>query len=143
MPRGHRAKAADELEMMDMDEAVAELEAAADEEAEQEKMITISTAYFYALQETLANIGRHDKLEANEWYLALQALLRDILLHQHRSDVSSTLTHCITLFYFLYPHTVDIVQFKFGVCVHILFLIMQFILNYGLNFFGELNLMNT
>jgi hypothetical protein len=57
MPRGHQAKAADELEMMDMDEAAAELEAAADEKAEQEEMITISAADFYALQETLADIG--------------------------------------------------------------------------------------
>jgi hypothetical protein len=59
MPRGHRARVVDEPEPMDMDEpaaVVAELEAAAEEVAEQKEMITISPADFYALQETLADI---------------------------------------------------------------------------------------
>jgi hypothetical protein len=88
MPRGHRARATDEPELMDMDEAVvavAEPEAVAEEKAEQEEMITIITADFYALQETLVDIrfeladmrrdAHQDKLEADERYEAQQAML--------------------------------------------------------------------
>jgi hypothetical protein len=92
MPRGHRARAADEPELMDIDKSIvatAEPEAVAEEEAEQEKTITISAADFYALQETLADIrfeladmrrdACQDKLEADERYKAQQAMLQAIL----------------------------------------------------------------
>jgi hypothetical protein len=59
MPRGHRARAVDEPEMMDMEDAaapelvepVAEPHVAdeEEEEAEQEEMITLKAADFYAL----------------------------------------------------------------------------------------------
>jgi hypothetical protein len=77
---------------MDMDEAAAatvEPEVAVEEEAEQEETITVSAADYRAMQHTLvdirfklANMQRdacQDKLEADERYLALQALLQDIL----------------------------------------------------------------
>jgi hypothetical protein len=59
MPQGHRARVADEPKLMDMDEEVATTakpKAMAEEKAEQEETITISTADFYALQETLVDI---------------------------------------------------------------------------------------
>ena len=52
MPRGHQARVADELELMDMDEATvaaAELEAAAEEEAEQKEMITVNAADYQTM----------------------------------------------------------------------------------------------
>jgi hypothetical protein len=59
MPREHRARAADEPELMDIDKSImatVEPEAVVEEEAEQEKTITISATDFHALQETLADI---------------------------------------------------------------------------------------
>jgi hypothetical protein len=66
MPRGHRAKATDKPEMMDMEELavlepielVAEPHVAdeEEEEAEQEETITLRVANFYALQDTLEDI---------------------------------------------------------------------------------------
>ena len=125
MPWEHWARAIDEPEPMDMDEV-----AATEEEADPEESITIRAPYFYALQESLAGIrfelanmqrnACQDKLEANERYKPCCEPSQQGChqhrehLRQHRSDVSSTLTPCITLFYFMYPHIVDIVQFKFG-----------------------------
>jgi hypothetical protein len=48
MPREHRARAADGAELMDMDEAQVKEEAAEKVKVEQEEMITISAADFYA-----------------------------------------------------------------------------------------------
>jgi hypothetical protein len=53
MPRVHQAKAANEPELMDMDEVVAaavEPMVAAKVEAEQEEMITVSAAEYRAMQ---------------------------------------------------------------------------------------------
>jgi hypothetical protein len=56
MPQGHRAKAVDELEMMDMDEPVeplvdpvAEPDATDEEEAEYEETVTIRASDLLAL----------------------------------------------------------------------------------------------
>jgi organic radical activating enzyme len=88
----HRARAVDELELMDMDEAAtteAKPKAAAKEEAEQEETITVIVADYQAMQQTLAVIqfeltdmqrdARQDKLKADERYHALQAMLQAIL----------------------------------------------------------------
>jgi hypothetical protein len=90
MPRAHRARAANEPELMDMDEATTEPKVVAEEEAEQEEMIIISATDFYALQETLVDIrfkladmwrdACQDKLEVDERYKAQQAMLRAILV---------------------------------------------------------------
>jgi hypothetical protein len=59
MPRGHRARAADELEMMDMDELAAEARVAVEpdavdeEEEEYEETITIRASDLLALQDSL------------------------------------------------------------------------------------------
>jgi hypothetical protein len=61
MPRGHQARAADELEIMDMDEPAApepvelavEPDAADEEEEEYEEMITIRASDLLALQDSL------------------------------------------------------------------------------------------
>jgi hypothetical protein len=44
MPQEHQARAANGVELMDMDEAQVEEEAAEEEEVKQEETITISTA---------------------------------------------------------------------------------------------------
>jgi hypothetical protein len=54
MPRGHRARAAGEPKLMDMDKATVvavepEAEAAKEEEAEQEETIIVSTADYQAM----------------------------------------------------------------------------------------------
>jgi hypothetical protein len=66
MPRGHRARAVDEPEMMDMEELavpepiepIAEPHVAdeEEEEAEQEETITLRVANFYTLHDTLEDI---------------------------------------------------------------------------------------
>jgi hypothetical protein len=64
MPRGHRARPADEPEMMDMDEPAApepvepaiEPGAVAEEEEEYEETITIRALYLLTLQDSLDEI---------------------------------------------------------------------------------------
>jgi hypothetical protein len=104
MPQGHRAKATDEPELMDMDEAAAATkpEPAAKEEVKQEETITVSIADYRAMQQTLADIrfeladmqrdARQDKLEANERYHALQAMLHAILVRLPPASGASSST---------------------------------------------------
>jgi hypothetical protein len=172
MPQGHQARVANELEMMDMDEpGVPEwvelaveptVEPAveptvepyvADEEEEYEETITIRALDLLALQDSLddmrfkiANIerdARQAQLEAEERFDAQQSLLWAIIDRLPPTpwgvEYSNPL-HYICIFCIHTLWTLWILSL--GVCVHILFLIMQFILNYGLIFFCELNLMN-
>ena len=103
MPRGHRARAADEPEMMDIEEPAAQPEPSAQPEAavepdtandeeegeEYEETITISASDLVALQDTLDDMwfkidniekdARQAQLEVEERFEAQQSLLRAIL----------------------------------------------------------------
>ena len=89
MPRGHRARAADEPEMMDIEEPAAQLEPSTQPEAEDEsdekeyeETITLSAKDIHALQDTLEDIRfqiSNIQRDARQDRLDSQAMLQDIL----------------------------------------------------------------
>jgi hypothetical protein len=116
MPQGHWAKAADEPEMMDMDEPATpepvEPDKVDEVEQEYEETITIRALDLIGLQDSLDDMrfeitnierdARQAQLKAEERFEAQQSLLREHL-HQH-SDMSSTLTPCITFLFSISTH---------------------------------------
>ena len=159
MPQGHRARAADEPEMMSIEEPAAQPEPSAqpeaavepdkvdDEEEGEARRRSLSMHQIWQPSKIPWMIcdlrlpiqremhARHnlrqrkDLRHNNPCCEPSQTGYHQLQEHLHQqSDMSSTLIPLHYIFYFLYPHIVDIVNLKFGgMCAH-------FVFNYAIYF---------